>query len=359
MMFRRKRGWIGIDFGDRALKVAQVVREAGRMRIAHSALMWRPAGTAQGGGGADRSGWSSQDIAAALALDFGLSGRQAACMLPMECSELCAVSIPPGSPEERRATVADELAQRYPDDAATRAFVYWDCPVPASQGAGPRENTLVLTAPRELVTGMAEQLAEARLACQVMDGPPFVLARAAAMAFPGSTDEAVGVVEWGYSSSTFCISRQGYPQYTRHLRNCGAGQLVEAVGHALNLREDESIELVFGCGLDGAGPGGRDEQVTAILAEIATPVFGSLAEEIRKTLTYVEMQYPDLLPSWLCLLGDGATVDGAARALSENLEMPVRLWQMASEGMAQHPSHAAPQPLLAAAAALSVLAWTS
>jgi Tfp pilus assembly PilM family ATPase len=360
-MFRGKRGWIGIEFGAQALKIAQVERAGGNLRIAHSAVLrLAPPETSGNHGGASQFEWSSEDIAAAIALDYGFTGRRAACVLPMECSDLHAFSIPPGTPEERRTMVAGELENVYGPDTAEREFAFWDCQAPTGQSSTLKENVHVLAAPRKLVARVVEQLSKARLDCHVMDGPPFVLARAAAMLSPAGRSRPVGVLDWGYTSSTFAVASDGKPLYTRHLRGCGVGQLVEAIGRDLDLSAEESIELITGYGLPEskfAGPG--EEEMDAILAEIAAPVLETVAAEVTKTMSYLQMQFQEIVPEWLCLVGDGAVVKHAAGALSERLGVPVKLWHAADPGSPPSDPPVTREPLLAAPAALSALAWES
>lgn len=361
MTFGRGRGWIGIDFGPRALKVAQLKRNGGGPSLAAAVVMprirpadWRPA--------AERAGceWTGSDLAAALQLGGGFSGRTAACVLPMHLAELHALQLPPAENAERRAMVASELSAIAVGDGQDRSFDFWETLPAASAGPPGTVAVNVLSAPRGAVSRVAEHVAGARLSCEVVDGMPWVLARAVALAYGRGPGAPIGALDWDVASATFTVVSDGRPLYTRHLRSCGAGLLVEAVGQALGLSEEESFRVLAVHGLpdpDGAAPEGAE--ISEIVAEVTAPALREFIAELKKTIFYLHTQYPGVTLARLCLTGDGAAVRNGPAFLASKIGLPVETWRLpgaatsCDSGTEGHPA------LLATAAALSALAWTT
>jgi Tfp pilus assembly PilM family ATPase len=359
MTLRRKKGWIGIDLGTRALKVAQVERSGPHLRLAACVVLPRAYasrdGDAEGASGCD---WLGRDILAALSLEAGFSGRTAACVLPMGFTDLHCLSIPPGEAGERRAMVAHELASLFSAEKRKREFDFWETESAATAGAPAKENMNVLSVPRGLVSRVVRSLCDARLTCEVIDGLPFALARAVQLVSVPGSGPPVGAIDWGFTSGTFCIVSDGRPLFTRHLRSCGFGSLTDAVSRALNVSENEAMQLLAEHGLpdpDSRHPG--REELQKVIAEIAAQPLNELAEELKKTISFVQMQYPRLLPERLYLLGDGAVVNNLTVLLLRKVGIPVQTWRLpVGDGGTANRSRILPA-VLGAAAAVSALAW--
>ena len=354
MMLGRKNGLIGIELGTHALKLAQLERAGGKVRIAASAVLRRRE-TLQGG-----PRWSGDEISAALALHPGFSGRRVACVLPMQLADLSALDVPPGKYSDRWAIVSYELSSMFPGEQRPRQFDFWETDPGVATHTATAQNVNVLSVSEDLVARLIGCLSEAGLTCEVMDGLPFALARATSLAYPGRRAVPRGAVEWGFTSGTFCVVLDGRPHFTRHLRNCGLSSTVDAVSRALGLSETEAMQLLAEYGLPGQGGGdGRCREIQTVLAEVTAHSFGEMVDELNKTLSYVEMQYPAMLPEELCLFGDGAGVKNVASLLSEKVGRPVSPWRLHGYTINGCDTRQNSQERLGVAAALSALAWNS
>ena len=173
-----------------------------------------------------------------------------------------------------------------------------------------------------------------------------------------SVGAPVGAIDWGFTSGTFCVVSDGRPLFTRHLRSCGFGSLTDAVSRALNVSEDEAVQLLTEHGLpdpESHMPGRQELQ--NVIGEIAGHPLNELAKELKKTISFLQMQYPRLLPERLFLLGDGAVVNHLTALLSQKVGIPVHTWRLpAAENGSPNRSRILPA-VLGAAAALSTLAW--
>jgi len=361
MVLARRKGWIGIDLGPGALKVAQVERTRSGLRVAASVVM--PRICASGGGEdapPDAGDWTSRDLQAALSLERGFSGRRAACVLPMHLTDLHALAIPPARAGEQRAMIANELSSLSPGDRQQREFDYWQAESTTSADPSGTENVNVLSVPRKLVSRVAGHFAGARLSCEVVDGLPFVLARAMEMTDVLGPKTLTGAVDWGYTSATFCVVSGGRPLFSRHLRNGGTNRLLDALGGTLGLSREEAMQTLAAHGLPGPDDrGGGCTEIQEAIAEVTAGPLEEMVEELKKTFSYLQMQYDGIVPDCLCLLGDGATVKNVGGVLSEKIGLPVETWKLARSepetgaGLEDHPA------LLGAAIALSTLAFSS
>jgi len=361
MALSRKTGWIGIDLETRTLRLAQVKRLRNGLRIVASAVVPRiRTVNGEGDAVAKHSEWTSQQLQAALSLHAGFAGRTAACVLPMCLADLNVLSLPPGGIVERRAMVAHELSSMFAQDEREREFSFWNWNSATTLNASDMEDVNVLSVPRKLVSRVADNFSAARLTCKVIDGLPFALARAVELASAPGLTAPVGAVDWGFACATFCVVSGGKPLFTRHLRHCGASLLVKAVSDELSLSEDEAVQVLLAYGLpDHEGEDHKRREIQEVIAEVAGHHLNEMSEELKRTISYLQMQYPGILPKQLCFFGDGATVKGVTPFLSEKVGIPTDVWRLphseyrAREASQDHPA------LLGTAVALSTLAWAS
>jgi len=359
MFHRRGRGWIGVDLGPRTLALAQAERAGAGVRIAASAVV-RDSGASDAPPDATPSQipWDAQDVRAALSLHPGFSGRRAACVLPMRATDLSVLTLPPGEDAERRAMIAHEVSSTFAGDGQAREFDFWEPAAATTTDGAARDNVNVLSVSHRVGRRAVRSLSEAGLRCDVMDGLPFALARAVDAAYPEHASP-VAAVDWGYASGTFCVVSGGRPQFTRHLRTCAFGPVVQCVRRALSLSDDEATRVLTDYGLPG--PGDRDpmhRELQAAVREVTVHPLNELAEELNRTLSFVRARYAAVEPRRVCLFGEGAAMRNVAVHVSERIGLPVEVWRVPCS--ARDPSRVPDQlaPLLGAAVALSVLAWS-
>jgi type IV pilus assembly protein PilM len=358
-MFRAgKKGWIGIEWGTQSLKVAQLERAKGSLRIAASAVVSRKPNQSQSPDLLSFfPAWSAEDVQTAVASDEHFTGRLAACVLPMHLTDLRALTIPPGTAAEQRAMIANELESSQTEAGEEVEFDYWQSPSANTSAATLSVNAL--SAPRKIVDRVARTLSEAGLVCQAIDGLPLVLSRAAILAH-GLPCEPVAVLDWGYASSTFCVVSGDGPIFTRHLRNCSFAKLLETIGQMLCLPEEDVLEILAKYGLPGGAPDDKIAgQLQSVASELAEPILHEIVEELRRTVDYLKVQHPEIALERFCLTGDGAAVRHVDHFLAQRIGLPVDLWGLpvAMEGDVRRQLNDAAR--LGPAAALSALAWTS
>jgi Tfp pilus assembly PilM family ATPase len=259
MFGNRRKGWIGIEWGTQTLRLAQVERCHGELRIVASAIVSRYGdfSASQKSLSAVPS-WSAQELQTAIRSNPCFSGRRAACVLPMHLTELRQLTIPPANDAERYAMVSNEIALAHGETEEDLVFDYWNASA-ASPDAS--ESVNAMSASGSLVEKMTQTLAQAGLECEALDGLPFSLSRAVGFA-SGRENAPVAVLNWGIASSMFCLVQNSEPLFTRHLRNCGLADLLEAVGKTLALPEEDVLDALATYGLpSGSSPNTRSGEI--------------------------------------------------------------------------------------------------
>jgi Tfp pilus assembly PilM family ATPase len=262
---RNSKGWIGLEFGHRGITIAQVQRSAQGVRIAASAELPRtvvPRDANESVG--TYQNVSRQEIQAAKMLVPGLSGRAAACVLPMSVTELTHATLPPAEPAEQLAMIANELGDSFPDGHSQREFDFWYSDLPRGDKSSAMTDVNVISLSAQRTTPVAESFAGTGLDCRVLDGIPHAVARAVTMASMSGSDRPLAAVHLAPDSGVFVLARDGVPVFTRHLRNGGTHRIATNLSQALGLLEEEATQVLREFGLPnpdladaegGANPG--------------------------------------------------------------------------------------------------------
>lgn len=359
---RPQAGWIGVDVGTSAIKLAQVERSKGTWRIAGSALIPLPGATQDSGLPADDSAW--QDLLRPVRRSRVFRGTAAAAVLPMAMLDLRSLDLPDGSPAELRQMIAQELEASGPE--GDREFAFWKTSQPGSSQTPAQFS--VLAVPRTVATRAAERLLEAGLRCEVLDVLPFALARAIQLAAPGASARPRAALDWGAASAVFTLAVDGRPAFTRCFRECGVMPLQDAVCHGLGLSAGEARQVLASCGVpvphlypgseprpQRSSPDPSTSRIQTAIGEFAAPVIRRIVVELRKTLAWIEQQ-SGRPPAEIWLCGGGAIVRNMAECLSAEVGLPVRRWRLPDAPSGDRPDDAA-ESLFATAAALSALHW--
>ena len=353
-----RTGWIGIDIGTHSVKMAQVERNSGSVRLRRAAAIQRlepwPA--------ADRLPASSAlpslgQILAAAEYSRGLRGRRAACGLPMSVCEVRGLNIPAGDVRQRRAMIESELAEDWADRATSVEFDFWEVDVPRIAVNENPANVHVVAAPRPWIDQMADDCRSARLDCWAVDAAPMALGRAAALANQGGTPQPVLAIDWGFRSATLVVAARGQPLYTRALRDSQLSHVITAVESQLGVSRDEAQHLLFTYGLITAADEHQpDTELQAAITEAAENTLDALTREVDRTIQFLSTSRAAWLPDAVVLAGGGACIANVEGHLQTRLEMPVAAWRLpgsSPNGTTDGTSVA----LFAQAAALSALAW--
>jgi Tfp pilus assembly PilM family ATPase len=359
MHVRNNKGWIGIDVGKTRLKIVQLAQAGGGVRIAGSAVADREGSELSEGAVTTGIGDIGRQVMSAIRETGTWTGRRVACMLPMSLTDVRILKIPASGPSERRSLVAQELLATC-DRADDQVFDTWLCPPAGGEDNFDVQDVGVVSVARQHVERILGELARAGLRCEVLDGPPLVMARAVRLMGRGLGEKVVAAIDWGYDSGIFCAVRGGLPVYTRHLRHCGLAQLIRAVREALKLQVTEAFEVLEKHGLPDPNRDLRNAtQLQEALAEITAEPLGEFVEQLKRTISYLQNQQLFAAPRELVLMGDGAGLRNIACHLSNAVSMPVFTWHLPDGGDQPGTSQMERSEILAGAAALSNLGLAS
>jgi len=353
----KEMGWIGVDIGTHAVKLAQVVRDGGGARIHRAAVIQRP--TAWIGDDSQALGQpETSKLEIRAARECGrFSGRSAVTLLPMNVCQLRGLSVPPGDLRERRAMIEDELSPEWEEQRVAMEFDFWELESGQAERGADSFNVNMLAVTRPWISQVASDCRDAGLSCWAVDGVPLAMARAVALAGGSAAGRRALAIDWGYSNTTICVVGENRAWYTRRASKCAFGQALEAIAGTLGVTLDQAQHLADAHGLAlPAGEDTADQKVQAALGDAISTTVNGLSEQLLRTLQFLEMQRRHLHPTSVWLMGGGASMRNIGPWLSHRLQIPVQVWNLpCEEGIAAADGKSS--ALFAGAAALSALAW--
>lgn len=357
MVFEQTRGWIGVDIGTDAVKLAQIERRGSRIALLEAAVVQRTAPWREGDNLMTLPIQSDEEILTARSLGERFSGRNAAATLPMAVCELHSLQVSGITRTEQRAQVAEGLALALRENIDQREFDFWSTDYAPEKNRIVRENVTVMSIVRDWANRLTADHRAAKLACRTLDGTPLALARAVHLTDKQTDRGPVAALDWGFSRTTLCIVAGGRPIFVRNLRGCGFGQLLQQLQDALSLSHNEAQSVAITHGAAESESNADTEALRCIVNEIVAPQLDHLIEELGRTLTYLKMHRAALLPHRLWLFGGGATMKDVGPLLTRRVGLPVAVWSLGDEVFHSESAGSSPAPLLGPAIALSALAW--
>lgn len=342
-----RTGPIGIDLGARTVKMVQLERAAGGLRIAASRVVAfaEPLSFAD----PESVGRRVAEAASSGAMRrAGFWGRAVSCVVSMSATPVRLLELPAASEAETRDMIAQELTAD--ESAGDEEFDFWT----ARKGAGEGVSGVhVLSASRALMYAIPESLRKIGLDVREIDGLPFALWRAARLSGDGQAGP-IAALDLGYASATLVVANADGPAFVRGLRGCGLGEWYRAIADRLGLTAEEAAELLSG-DLAAAVPASAGTEVSRLVREVTEEPTSRLLGELDRTLAYLRLKHPELAPAELRLFGGGASAAGLEAAARERLGIPVRRWSLRRRDGA---AAAIPTELLGAAAGAAALAWS-
>ena len=352
---RRKTGWIGIDIGTAAIKIAQLQQSGGKRRLVRSLVIRadenRPFDLA-----AFESGHIGAEIKRAFKIHGGFAGQTAACVVSMNHCQLRTLVSAKGTEDEQRELISLEIENDLNSAAQPLEFDFWDASTGKQSEDRGMTQVYVVSIPQSFSDSIANNMLRARLQCVVLDAVPFATVRASEMmpviSEVATEGKAYAILDWGHSMATLTVVYNGQPLMTRTLKHCGLRRILQAVSQRMKLSGAEAEALLTTYGVTARLiPGRSNSELQSLITELSAPVLHDLMEEIRETFGFLKLQFPQQIPESFCLLGGGAAIRNIATLVQQETRMPTHVWNLAGSGAEQV------SPVLAAAAALSALAW--
>jgi Tfp pilus assembly PilM family ATPase len=319
---------------------------------------------------------SSAEIRAALECG-GFAGRDAIAALPMNVCQLRFLNVPPGSDQERRTIIANELAEDWTERRGAMEFDFWEMESTRGDKGGDAFNVSVLAASRMWIAQLWHDCREGGLSCWSVDGIPLAMARAIGLVGGLSSGRRVLAVDWGFSNTTLCVVGDERPLYSRRIHDCAFGRVLEAMTNVFSISLDEAQHLAESQGLTATkslkaesldapqttsgGAGDRpgvtpaDPRTQSAISEAAAEPIEELVRQIRRTLQFTEAQRRHLHPAAIWLMGGGASLRNVGPYLAHALDLPVHLWTIPAGPISC--AAGCRSTVFAGAAALSTAAW--
>lgn len=364
MELSQQLGWIGVDVGTHTVKLAQAVRDGAGALLHRAAIIQRPASwNGDERLALDQPVTSYPELRAALECGQFV-GRNAICSLPMNVCQLRSLNVPPGTDQERRTIIAGELAEDWAGLNHPMEFDFWELEPARAEQHGDAFNVSVLAASRLWVTQLFRDCRKSGLHCWSIDGVPLTMARALTLVGGATGSRRALVVDWGFSSVTFCIVGDERPLYSRRIHDCAFGRVLDAIVRVFDLTLDEAQHLADSQGVlaaEGDPPAesevSADQAMQRAITEAAEQPIDQLLRQLRRTLQFTEGQRRHLQPAAVWLMGGGAAMRNVGPYLEQQLDLPVHVWNV--------PQHDGELPcatgnrsaLFSAAVALSASAW--
>ena len=348
MIFAAKHGWIGVDIGTCSLKLAQMERR-GRQTILRSAAIIERASLV------DTSPWiRSAPARVASELERGLDkarfhGRDTACTPPIAICDIRNLSIPFESEKESRAAVASELSQIHSVNEENLHFDIWRSGVSRDV-----DEVSVLCMADRWTDSIVADHSEHGLTCRAIDGLPQALVRAAAMHPDYQRQQPLVLLDWGATTTTFCVALNDQPIFVRCLPKLGFLGYEEKIIQALGMSRRETRRIMSRYGVPENTNDSSDE-VTQTIAEIVGGDLQTFVEELTRTISYFKTQHTNLPLEHGLLFGAGAMLNNVNHWLGSKLKVDLQTWKLQFEGPVEK-SHW-PIELLGPAIAASSLAW--
>jgi type IV pilus assembly protein PilM len=354
----QRYGWIGVDVGTHTVKLAQTVRDGGRVRLHRAAVIQRQsAWTGEDGLALEQPITSYPEIRAAIECgDF--AGHNAISALPMNVCQLRSLNVPPGTDHERRTIIADELAEDWAELRNPMEFDFWETEPGKTEKGTDSFNVNVLATSRLWVSQVWRDCRRSGLDCWAIDGVPLAMARTVGMADGLAGGKRTLVVDWGYSNTTLCIAGDDRPLYCRRIHDCAFGRVVDSIVHRFDVTLDEAQHLVEQEGVVASDcPPGGDLETAKAITSAAAATLEELVRQLSRTLQFTEMHRRHLLPSAVWLTGGGASMKNIGPYLAAALSLPVHIWSLPPNDAPIDCAAGSRAAVFGGAAALSSLVW--
>ena len=343
-----KPGFVAIDIGCFAVKVMQL--DVGKSR--HSLRFSRVVPHAAPLDPEDPTACLKQ-IGQTLERAWSVRNRwlpfPAACTLSMSLFDFRSLTLPV-HPDE---LTSEALEEAYAADSETTPGT-WEIRGWNASTHGPNQRSCsvsVIGVEKGFAAEISAKLWNCGLDCQILDGPPFALSRAVCNHYSRSLP--VAILDWGFSAVTLTVAVDGYPRFTRLLRQCGLKSLIAGLMQSLGVDSDQARHLLHTYGFCAPGTNQSENNLAAVLADLARPYLIKLTEELQRSWNYLRQQ-PDSNLQRLVLTGGGAMLPFATESLANALPFPVDVWRLESNDVIDSSSESL-SPLYASAMALARL----
>lgn len=226
------------------------------------------------------------------------------------------LSVPKMSLGQIKESLPFQVQDMLPVPVADALLDYY--PISEGQGeSGPVVHGLLIAAIKESVLANVASVRQAGLNPVQVDLIPFALTRV--LARGGSEHGTVVLVDVGASTTNVVVVTDGVPQFIRMIP-AGGQDLTNALSTRLEISPEQANQAKRSRGISNMPPSSEGERMVAeVIAESA----GEMVTSLRNTINFYFNTRPQVQMRALILTGGGGDLPGFARALSDNLRVPV------------------------------------
>lgn len=309
-------GTIGVDFGDRSIRLIQLAPQGEGWRVMAAACVEAPPGE----GEAHRE--SVADLLREALEQAPFKGRRVVSSLSASSMNYKNVRLPQMPADELRAAVEWEASDRF--NTENSAIEFYDAGE-VRHGDEMRREVILLAAERKLIDDHLNILTAAGLSPVAIDAAPGALSRCLTPRVEDTTDaQAKVIIDVGYASTKVLLSRNGRVIFFK-LIPVGGRQLNETVAHHLNMSIDDAAEVRHRISTQAADEAdkplfgsSRRETVQRAVYEATRATVEELSKEIGLCLRYFSVTFRGRRPESACLVGGESRAPHIAELLSEH-----------------------------------------
>lgn len=316
-LFVATRSWVGLDLGSYALKVVEIVRSNGGVKVARMAMAQTPPGAVAEGVAADPEALAP--AIRALLGEAGIKGKRVVTALGGEAVIVRELKVPDMPEAELEQAVAYE-AERYLPAGVKE--VSRDFQVLGKVPEEGQLEILLVAARKELIDQQIAPLQKTGVTPAVLEVTPFSMFRAVAQ--PDGEDRAMVYVDLGAESSDILIMEGERLRLARNIA-LGGNALTRAVADSLSLDFPAAQTLKEQRGQMLLGSERPEDPTVGAVYEALVPVIGSIVTEIRRSLDFYQARSRGRTIGKVILTGGTAKLKNLAPFLSEELALPVEV----------------------------------
>jgi len=301
---------IGLDFGSRYVKAAQLARLPNGWRIEALAKVPRsdPAGPLTAN--------EVLRVKSAIARQ-GFLGCRVVLAAPNDVATTNLLDLPPNSPDdsiEQMARMEVARVRRISPDSFEMS-----CWRAGGQAGGRNAGRVMAVAcPHQQANQLLDLFEGAGFEVEALDAPPCALARACRTLLSEQGD-IVPIVDIGWHAAWLLLLARGEVAYHRTLGDCGMGSLVAQAAGRFHLEPRAAEQLLEGVNLTSRQQprplGESDDQAGLEMARLARRHFHAMIDELRTSLSYASSQHQGKIGR-LVLTGGCANMPGLAEHLA-------------------------------------------
>jgi len=309
---------VGLDVGSHSVKVVELARAGGRLRVARAATVPTPPGGVVEGAVGD-----PKVLGGAVRRAFeqaGIRNRRVNTALSARAVVVREIRLPQMPDEELVQAVRFE-AERYLPAGSRDAAVDFQVLERVQEGQTTRLDVLFVAARREVVDGFTAALQEAGVTPEVLEVTSFALMR---LFQDEAKDGAVVLADLGADSSDILVVHKGRLRLARTVPVAG-NALTRAVAGLLGLEPAAAQAAKEERGVAVANPTSLSDPMSARIADALVPVLGDILTELRRSMDYFYSRWPGEPLKKVVLTGGTARLQNIAALFADELNVPVEV----------------------------------